>query len=210
MGAALTGRPVILAASRRGTFPGSSRLRPAIDTRILRVTLNRGDAPMTSSISSRWLVRGLFSLTIVMVSIGPVVNAQNAPSRVVATINAQTGETQVNRSLLRQRLGNGLKITSIEIEKAGSQFFLVRTATRRGQCQTTATPLENVGGSLMVARRAGGGLGATASCSGDPCSNCRFTYTDDVVTGCKCADTTAGSKCNHTITSTTLRGIFRR
>jgi hypothetical protein len=137
--------------------------------------------------------------------------AQRAPAQAVATLDPRTGEAQVNRAALKQRFPNGQRITAIQIEKSGSRFFLVRTASSAGKCQTTATPLEEVGGSLMLARRAGGGggLGATASCSGDPCSSCKFTYTGDVVTGCRC-DGQPGGKCNHTITTTTLRKLFVR
>jgi hypothetical protein len=156
-----------------------------------------------------WRFCLMLGLTLLVAQISSVATAQGLLEKAVATIDPGTGEAKISRALLKKRLPNGKRITSVEIEKSGTQYFLVRTATSRGKCQTVATPLQEVKGSLMVARRPGG-LGASASCSGDPCSSCKFTYTGDIVTGCKCTDGTAGGKCNHTITTTTLKGIFMR
>lgn len=108
--------------------------------------------------------------------------------------------------MLRDSFSNGVKIDTSEVQKMGATYYLVRTGHNGDQCQTTASPLAEENGALTLARDNGGGYGATASCSGDPCSACRFVETNGVVTGCKCAD--AAGKCNHTITTTTLQGIF--
>lgn len=97
--------------------------------------------------------------------------------RAVAKIDPQTHVATIRPGILRDTFPNGVKITSSEVVKSETHFYLVRTGTDRANCQTTATPLNENQGTLFVAQiRGGGGLGVTtASCSGDPCSHCVFT-----------------------------------
>lgn len=159
--------------------------------------------------SHRFRVAAL-SVAVVVALLLPHISRGAAPREpVVATLDARTGAATVRSGVLRPRFPNGTRITATEIVKYGKQFYLVRSATRAGQCQTTATPLDEAGGQLVLARRASGGYGSSVSCSGNPCSSCKFVSNKDgVPIGCDCRDSEAGHRCNHTITSTSAKAIF--
>ena len=126
----------------------------------------------------------------------------------VARVDPVSGEVRIDSAALSPTLPNGMRVTSEEVLRIGHTYYLVRANTGGTACMTVGVPLADKGGSLVIARSKSNGV-STTTCTGDPCSSCKFTYdkTGDVVTGCKCD---GPGKCNHTITTTTVSAFLAR
>ena len=124
-----------------------------------------------------------------------------SPRRIpVAVFDAPTLSLKLNKKQLKPRLHDGTKIESFEIVKVKKRIFLLRSGLdEEGNCHLVRNELEFTSdGALMLRLGTGGGGASVAnSCTGDPCSSCRFTA-DGL--GCECRPG-KGKRCNHTIVS---------
>ncbi|MBY0421715.1 MAG: hypothetical protein K2Q06_05375 [Parvularculaceae bacterium] len=129
---------------------------------------------------------------------------------VVGSIDRATGEVRgLKRELVRTQFDDGTPVREASVKRQGKKYYLEIIGGAAGACKLQGVELvPSTDGQLRMKSTS-----ATATCSGDPCSSCKFTYTNDVITGCKCADATGSGKCNHTISSQQfqlLRATARR
>lgn len=136
----------------------------------------------------------------------PAATVQTEPTEVaVASYNRMTGQPgAVRRELLRTTFDDGSPVKDATIARRGSRYYLDVLGGEGDRCRIDRVELVPYAGFLRIKN-----TGATASCSGDPCSSCKFVENKDgVVTGCKCADGSAGGKCNHTISTNTAFSVL--
>jgi hypothetical protein len=114
----------------------------------------------------------------------------------IATYSRSGRPGALKRELLRTTFDDGSPVKESRIIRRGGKYYLELTGGNPNACIVERVELSPSGGALRIKN-----TGAKASCSGDPCSACRFVETNDVVTGCSCADGTASGKCNHTIST---------
>ena len=125
---------------------------------------------------------------------------KGGPKIPVAVFDDRTLSLKLNKKQLKPRLHDGTKIESFEIVKVKKRIFLLRSGLdEEGNCHLVRNELEfTPDGALMLRVGTGGGGASVAySCTGAPCSSCKFT--DDGL-GCECRPG-KGKRCNHTIVS---------
>ena len=136
--------------------------------------------------------------------------AVGKPARVkIATLDVKSGKVgSVSRELLADTFDDGMPITEVRVEKMGTRHYLIREGMsgKNHRISRTLLARDPKTGGLTVEVVATGTTaamarpkwGATESCTGDPCSKCKFQGTGG---GCSCASTTdpVGARCNHTI-----------
>lgn len=123
--------------------------------------------------------------------------ATDAPSEItIGAVDRSTGAVrEFKRDLVRTQFDDGTPVRESRVTRQGKRYYLEIVGGPAKACKLQGVELfPSAGGQLRMKNTS-----ATATCTGDPCSSCKFTYTNDIITGCRCADTTGSGKCNHTI-----------
>jgi len=153
------------------------------------------------------------SLLLIFIILGFYLIENNTPridindSDYYSQLFFEEGSEQFKKAL------NFLLLTEEKIKKQDIKFFLYEKDNRRelhaslsgndGNCNIHARELFSnqelfqnvafVGSLLDIANNS-----ETHSCSGNPCSSCRFTRSGGSISGCSCRN--LGGHCNHTVT----------
>lgn len=133
--------------------------------------------------------------------------AKAKPTEVtVATYDRSTGRVgPIRRELLRATFDDGSPVKDVRVTRQGGKYFLELSGGKPNACRTDRVDLVPSGGGELRIRN----NSAMNSCSGDPCSQCKFDNKPDGTTGCKCVDTTGKGKCNHTLSSGKAFSVLR-